>query len=140
MELAGVACYRTGDPRAALRASEKARIRIGEAAVQDERQLLVADHPGRPLLVFDGDCAFCRQWVARWRSITGERVEYRPAQEVAAQFPEIGEERFRARVWLIEPDGRAAAGARAVFRLYARAGEKRWLDWSYENIPAFAAL
>ncbi|MDX6393755.1 MAG: hypothetical protein QOJ73_4818, partial [Streptosporangiaceae bacterium] len=72
------------------------------------------------------------------RSMTGDSVEYRPSSEVASRFPEIGEAGFKARVWLIEPDGRASGGARAVFRLYATAGEKRWLGWLYENLPAFA--
>ena len=115
--------------------------RIGSGAtVQDEREIQVSERPERPLLVFDGDCGFCRQWVGRWRRITGERVEYRPLQEVAGQFPEIGAERFHARVWLIEPDGRAKGGAGAVFQLYATVGEKRWLGWSYENLPAFAGV
>ena len=51
-----------------------------------------------------------------------------------------GEGRFKARVWLIEPDGRATSGAGAVFRLYALAGEKRWLSWMYEELPTFAAV
>jgi predicted DCC family thiol-disulfide oxidoreductase YuxK len=108
--------------------------------MQDRREIQVTERPGRPLLVFDGACAFCRQWVERWRGVAGERVEYRPWQDVSDRFPEIGEERFRTRVWLIEPDGRATAGARAVFRLLAEAGEKRWLGWVYENLPAFAAV
>jgi predicted DCC family thiol-disulfide oxidoreductase YuxK len=108
--------------------------------VRDDREIRVGERPERPLLVFDGDCGFCRQWVGRWRGITGERVEYRPSQEVAGRFPEIGEDRFKARVWLIEPDGRATSGAGAVFRLYALAGEKRWLRWMYEEMPTFAAV
>src|SRR5689334_18700523 len=81
--------------------------------VEDEREVRVAERPGRPLLVYDGDCGFCRGWVGRWRGITGDRVEYRPSQEVSGRFPEVGDEGFAARVWLIEPDGRANGGARA---------------------------
>lgn len=94
----------------------------------------------RPLLAFDGDCGFCRQWVRRWERITGDRVEYRPSREVADQFPEIGAEGFKDKVWLIEPGGRATGGAHAVLRLYAFAGEKRVRLWFYENSPAFAAV
>ena len=43
--------------------------------------------PARPLLVFDGDCGFCRWWIARWRQTTGDQVEYRPWAEVADRFP-----------------------------------------------------
>ena len=34
----------------------------------------------RPLLLYDGDCGFCRLWVSRWRGITGEHVDYEPFQ------------------------------------------------------------
>jgi predicted DCC family thiol-disulfide oxidoreductase YuxK len=102
------------------------------------RDIFVKERPAGPWLVYDGECRFCRQWMARWQGITGDRVVYRASQEVADQFPEIGAKGFQAKVWLIEPDGRASGGARAVFRLYALAGEKRWLDRMYETLPAFA--
>ena len=104
-----------------------------------QREIQVAAAPAVPLLVFDGDCGFCRQWVRRWQGITGDRVDYQPYQDVAARFPVVGVERFRARVWLIEPDGRATGGARGVLRLYASIGERPWINWWYERSPAFAA-
>jgi len=53
-------------------------------------RLRVAQPPERALVVFDGDCGFCRQWVARWKVRTGSKVDYAPSQEVAARFPETG--------------------------------------------------
>jgi len=47
------------------------------------------------VLIFDGDCTFCRSWVARWQQATGDRVEYAPSQDVAERFPEIPRERFK---------------------------------------------
>lgn len=108
--------------------------------MHDRTEIRVEERPSRPLLVFDGDCGFCRQWVRRWSRITGDRVEYRPSREDAARFPEIGPERFKAKVWLIEPDGCAIGGAHAVLRLYSLVGEKRGLLWLYENLPALAAM
>ena len=29
----------------------------------------------RPLMIFDGDCEFCRAWIARWRQYTGTAVD-----------------------------------------------------------------
>ena len=29
--------------------------------------ILVRDAPPKPLLIFDGDCHFCRRWIERWR-------------------------------------------------------------------------
>jgi predicted DCC family thiol-disulfide oxidoreductase YuxK len=93
--------------------------------------------PGKPLVVWDGDCAFCRAWVERWRSITGDRVEYAPDQEVATRFPEIPPEQFKRAVHLIEPDGRVAQGAEAVFRALAYAPRHgAWLAL-YESVGPF---
>ena len=99
------------------------------------REATVGNHPVSPLIVFNGDCEFCRQWVRRWQGMTGERVAYRPFQEVGHAYPEIGADQFRARVWLIEPNGRACGGAGAVFRLHALSGALRWPDWLYAHVP-----
>jgi predicted DCC family thiol-disulfide oxidoreductase YuxK len=32
----------------------------------------------KPLLVFDGDCGFCRLWIERWRAATDSRRFRRP--------------------------------------------------------------
>ena len=105
-----------------------------------ERMVTVADRPATPLIVFDGDCGFCRQWVRRWEGITGDRVAYRPFQEVAGSYPEIGLDGFKARVWLIEPAGAARGGAGAVFRLYELEGDLRAPAWIYRHVPGFARV
>lgn len=42
------------------------------------------------LLVYDGDCGFCGYWARYWQKLTGDRVDYRPYQEVGARYPAIG--------------------------------------------------
>ncbi len=96
--------------------------------------------PVKPLFVYDGDCGFCRRWVARWRGVTRDRIEYAPYQEVSARLPDIGVEAFAQAVHLVEPDGRHSRGAEAVFRALAYApGHSAWLGL-YERLPGFAAL
>ena len=85
----------------------------------------------KPLLIYDGDCGFCRRWIARWQSLTGDRVEYAPFQQVASEFPEIPREQFEASVQFIEPSGKISSGAEAVFRTLAYAPGKRWTLWMY---------
>ena len=34
----------------------------------------------KPILVYDGECGFCRRWIERWRVVTGDRVVYLPYQ------------------------------------------------------------
>ena len=57
----------------------------------------VRDAPPKPLLIFDGNCHFCRRWIERWRELTAGAVEYAPSQEVAERFPEIPREAFEQR-------------------------------------------
>ena len=91
-------------------------------------------------MIFDGDCNFCRFWVARWQLTTGERVDYLPFQDpaVTARFPELPRERFETAVHLVEPDGSVYSGAEAAFRALACNPRAHWLlDW-YARSPAFA--
>ncbi len=100
--------------------------------------LQVANPPAKPLLVYDGDCGFCKLWIARWREETGDAVEYEPLQEAAARFPEVPREEFARAVRLIEPDGSVRSGAAAVYRSLGMGG-RPFNRWSYEHFPGFAA-
>ena len=95
----------------------------------------------RPLLVFDGDCGFCRFWVARWRHRSGDRVEYVPsdAAETVERVPSLQPDRLARAVHLIEPNGRVSAGAEAVFRLLAHGGSRIPLTL-YSRLPVVAAV
>jgi predicted DCC family thiol-disulfide oxidoreductase YuxK len=90
------------------------------------------------LLIFDGDCAFCRRWIERWKQTTGDQVEYAPLQneQIGEQFPEISREQLQSAVHFVEPDGRVTHGAEAVFR--SLAVKRRWPLWGYENVSGFA--
>ena len=98
--------------------------------------------PARPVLVFDGACGFCRRWIARWQARAGDRIEFVPFQEpmIVARFPEIPRHRFEQAVVLIEPAGRAWAGAGAVLRALAWAPGWRWPWWAYQRLPGIARL
>lgn len=102
---------------------------------------MVASPPFRPLLLFDGDCHFCRLWIERWREMTEERVDYLPAQKCGGRFPEITSEEFARAVQFLETDGKIYRGAEAIFRSldYSRGGGK-WLAWFYDRVPGFAGL
>jgi len=58
--------------------------------------------PPKPLMVFDGDCGFCRKWVNRWKFLTGDRVDYEPYQTAAVRFPEIPLEYFKESVQFVD--------------------------------------
>ena len=88
----------------------------------------------KPLLVYDNACDFCRYWIAQWQHATGDRIDYAPYQEVAAQFPEIPLSAFENSVQLILENGTVLNGAEAVFR----ALNNGLLLWCYYHLPGFA--
>ncbi|HKA25571.1 MAG TPA: lipase maturation factor family protein [Candidatus Eisenbacteria bacterium] len=91
--------------------------------------------PSKPLLVYDGECEFCRLWIDRWRARTGDRIQYATYQEVAARYPNRPLERFRQAVQLYDTDGQWYEGAEAVYRSLGGPG---W--WAYRTVPGFAPI
>lgn len=89
----------------------------------------------RPLLIFDGDCSFCRRWINRWQQYTGNYVDYAPYQSVAHEFPQIGRDQFAKAAWLVEPDGSERRAARAIFGALAAAPGHAWPLWLYRHVP-----
>src|SRR6266446_6445271 len=102
--------------------------------------LRVPNPPSKPLIIWDGECHFCRRWIERWREITRDAVDYATSQESAERFPEIPREQFERSVNYIETDGSVFFGAEAVFRSLRCRSSKKWLAWSYEHVPGFAAV
>lgn len=100
----------------------------------------VANVPSKPLMIFDGECHFCRRWIERWRVATAGKVDYAPSQDVAAQFPEITPAEFDGAVQLIDADGALFSGAAAVFHSLGYASGGKWLSWCYDHSPAFSRL
>jgi predicted DCC family thiol-disulfide oxidoreductase YuxK len=93
----------------------------------------------KPLLIFDGDCGFCRRWARRWKRVTGDTIDYAPFQSVSKDFPSVPPEEFRKAVQFIEPDGRRTSAAEAVLLSLRYAGFPVW-SWAYRMAPGFAAL
>ena len=100
----------------------------------------VSNPPPKPLMIWDGECHFCKRWIERWREITAGEVEYLTYQEAANRFPEIPIEQFKRAVAFIEPDGKAFFAAEAVYRSLRCRSSRRWLAWSYDRVPGFAAV
>jgi predicted DCC family thiol-disulfide oxidoreductase YuxK len=91
--------------------------------------------PDRPLLVFDGDCSFCKAWIEYWKQLTGDRILYAPYQEVAERFTQVSRKEFASAVKLILPDGEVRSGAHAVFSTLETVPGKRWLIRAYDQVP-----
>lgn len=92
----------------------------------------------RPVLVFDGDCGFCRLWIERWRRATGDKVDYEPFQSAAARHPEVSKESFVEAIHLFEAD-RTSRGAEAALRALSYAPGLSWLPKFY-SLPGAAPV
>ncbi|AKQ70746.1 hypothetical protein A176_007658 [Myxococcus hansupus] len=73
----------------------------------------------RPLVLYDGGCAFCRRWVARWRLRTEGRVRYRAGTWWRRWLLGIPKADMRRALQLVEPSGRVSHGSEALFRALA---------------------
>src|SRR5258708_4043195 len=92
-----------------------------------------------PLLIYDGDCGFCKYWLRYWQRLTGDRVAYAPYQEVASQYPEIPVAEFQHAVQYVAPDGKIAGGAEAVLLTLSHGGKGFWLTL-YRHVPGFGVI
>ena len=91
-------------------------------------------------LVYDGACGICREWVDYWRRLTGARIDYRPYQEVAEDYPRITLAQFEASIQLIDANGNISSGAAAAFTLYRGIPPWSLLLWLYRYLPGFAPV
>ncbi|WP_329499781.1 DUF393 domain-containing protein [Kitasatospora herbaricolor] len=93
-----------------------------------------------PVLVFDGDCAFCttcvnaaerypRQTLASggWEAVPFQFADLAELDARAGGRGEVTRERAEREVLWVTPDGRVYAGAQAVARLLMRSGGA----WAY---------
>jgi lipase maturation factor 1 len=92
----------------------------------------------RPLMIYDGDCGFCRVAVERWRNATKAEIEYAPYQELKVPIPGANYDDFRHAVHFVDSNANIYRGAEAVFRAMAHCGRKRSLLRLYCSLPPFA--
>src|SRR5437773_9578972 len=106
----------------------------------DNPHLRIPNPPPKPLLIWDGECHFCKRWIERWREVTAGEVDYATYQEAANRFPEIPPEDFKRSIVFIEPNGQTFFAAQAVYRSLACRSSRGYLAWSYDHVPGFAAI
>ena len=95
--------------------------------------------PGKPLVIYDGRCGFCKIWIQYSKTLTGDRMAYAPSQEVGTDYPQIPEKNFGESVQLVTAEGSVYSGAQAVYRTLSCAPGYSWLAWCYDRVPGFAA-
>ncbi len=89
------------------------------------------------MLLYDGECGICQEWVDYWQQLTGDKVNYRPYQQAADDYPDISVEDLEAAIYLIESDGTFCKGARATYSLYRDIHPQSMLLRLYRFLPGF---
>jgi predicted DCC family thiol-disulfide oxidoreductase YuxK len=89
------------------------------------------------MLLYDGACGICQEWVNYWQQLTGDKVNYKPYQEAADDYPDIAVQDLEAAIHLIEPDGTVCKGAKATYSLYQDSHPQSILLFLYRFLPGF---
>src|SRR5260370_42395230 len=72
-------------------------------AMKARSDFRVSNPPLRPLMIWDGECHFCRRWIERWREITVGQIDYATYQEAAAPFYRLPPKKFKHCPALVVP-------------------------------------
>lgn len=82
--------------------------------------------PTHPILIWDGECKFCKWWKTRWELKTKNQLNFKTYQEVASQFPDIPLKEFKKASRLIDTDGKVYSGPDSAYRSLYISGNKIW--------------
>lgn len=96
----------------------------------------------KPIVVYDGECAFCRRQIARIRrQDRAGAFEYTARQTPGLDeaFPELARGDFNTGMRLIMPTGRIYVGADAVYRIARQLPVWRRVAWLY-RVPGLRGL
>lgn len=81
------------------------------------------ESPNSDIVIWDGDCRFCRKQVERlaWFDAT-QSLSYMSLHDprVAERFPQLSHEQLMAQLWVIRPRGQIFGGADAIRYLSLR--------------------
>lgn len=97
-------------------------------------------YPPKPLLIWDGDCGFCKYWMLWYKNKTKGSVDYEPYQNMVDHIPGIPEEAYMEAIRLIETDGTVYDGPHAAYQALYYTNSKRALSKKYARNPLFRWL
>lgn len=95
-----------------------------------------------PVLVYDGQCNFCKRQIARIRTMDRrDQFEYAPRDTpgLTDRFPKLAQEEFNTGMRLVMPDGQIFIGADAVYQIARRLPRVSLIAWLY-RVPGLHAL
>jgi len=99
----------------------------------------VANPPkNKPLMLYDGDCSFCRRSAFWLRGATHSQVDFASWRLAIGHFPVIHPSYMEDEAKLITPNGTVYGGSEAVFKALSYGSKGLgWTSWFYEKCPPF---
>jgi len=102
------------------------------------RMKVAAPPKNKPLMLYDGDCSFCRRSAFFLRGVTRREVDFASWHLACGHFPEIHPRYMEEEVKLITPSGYVFGGAEAVFKALSYGSRMwGWTFWFYEHCAPF---
>lgn len=93
-----------------------------------------------PVMIWDGNCGFCRYWITRWQKITKHTIEFASYQEAAERFPDVDVVHFKQASRFIDIDGKIYSGPQSAYKSLAYSKRWQWMDRWYQKGGAFSKL
>jgi lipase maturation factor 1 len=91
----------------------------------------------RPVVLYDGECAFCTAWARHWQARLGPRIDFLPAAR-AAEIPFVPPDLdLESALHFVSPDGTIHRGAQAVLAVWAASGQRRFRLALARHLPGF---
>ena len=95
--------------------------------------------PRRNILIWDGDCGFCKFWKTRWQQKTKRIIDFETYQNSSEKFSDIPLKEFKKASRLIEIDGKIYSGPDSAYRSLWHADNRKWHQL-YTSSPLFMKL
>lgn len=94
----------------------------------------------KSFIIYDSDCGFCENSIARLRSIVGDQIDYKPRRDIADGEYGISAQTSNGAIQFIETNGQIYSGAHAIFKaLSYKAGWGICLKL-YQSLPGFKLI
>lgn len=96
----------------------------------------------RPIVIYDGECPYCRRQVDRIHRMDKRGVfdcVPRQAEGLDQRYPRLAEGDFNTGMRLIEPDGTIHVAADAVYHIARRLPATGWFAWLY-RVPGLKQI
>ena len=94
--------------------------------------------PKHPIMVWDGECEFCRLCADRFKSAGTGKIEFIPFQDLHSKYPKAPQLDYKKSVVFFSKNG-IRSGAAAIYGYYSEIG-LQWPLMLYKRLNVFSKI